>query len=155
MSTSNVRLIISYSESGLVVAAVGVANGWLNGHWLAVIAIALSLTCAVAASLNVVAHRFYARHRTTWKRLERSERLADARPLDIRGAAIAVIGMGRIGSGAYDTMHRLHTGAVVGVVMGMAAPGLDTWLRDFSRTAGPGSPPLREATCGAGREGGR
>ena len=107
--------LTSYSEFGLIVAAVGVANGWLDGHWLAVIAISLSLTCALSAGLNVVAHRIYARYRTTWKRLERSERLADDRPLDIGGAAIAVIGMGRIGSGAYDTMHRLHAGAVVGV----------------------------------------
>ncbi len=107
--------LTNYSEFGLIVAAVGVANGWLTGDWLAVIAIALSLTCAVSAGLNVVAHRIYARYRTTWKHLERSERLADDRPLDIGGAAIAVIGMGRLGSGAYDTMQRLHAGAVVGV----------------------------------------
>ena len=107
--------LTSYSEFGLIVAAVGVANGWLDGGWLAVIAIALSLTCVVSAALNVVAHRIYARYRTTWKRVQRSERLADDRLLDIGGATIAVIGMGRIGSSAYDTMHRLHDGTLVGV----------------------------------------
>ena len=109
--------LTSYSEFGLIVAVVGVANGWLDVDWLAVIAIALSLTCAVSAGLNVVAHRIYARYRTIWKRLQRSKRLADDRPLDIGGATIAVIGMGRIGSGAYDTMHRLHAGTVLGVDM--------------------------------------
>ena len=50
-----------------------------------------------------------------WKRLQRSERLADDRPLDIGGAAIAIIGMGRVGTGAYDNMHQQYGWAVVGV----------------------------------------
>ncbi len=45
----------------------------------------------------------------------RPERLSDERPLDMEGATIAIIGMGRMGTAAYDHMHRLHGGAVVGV----------------------------------------
>ena len=104
-----------YSEFGLIVAALGVANGWLDSHWLIVLAIALSLSCAVAAVLNAAAHRIYQRYRAAWRRFERPERLADERPLDMGGAKIAILGMGRIGTAAYDHMHRLHGGAVVGV----------------------------------------
>ena len=107
--------LANYSEFGLIVAALGVANGWLDAHWLIVLAIALSLSCAVAAALNASAHRIYQRYRGAWTHFERSERLADERPLDIGGARIAILGMGRIGTAAYDHMQRLHGGAVVGV----------------------------------------
>lgn len=107
--------LTNFSEFGLIVAAIGVANGWIDGHWLIVIAIALSLSCAVSAGLNVMAHQIYTRYRTTWKRLQRHERLPDDRLLDIGQATIAVIGMGRIGTGAYDNMRQLHGGTVVGI----------------------------------------
>ena len=107
--------LTNYSEFGLIVVAVGVANGWLDGRWLIVLAIALSLSCAIAAVLNAAAHRIYDRYHTAWTRFQRSERLADDRLLDIGGAKIAIIGMGRIGTSAYDHMHRLHGGTVVGV----------------------------------------
>lgn len=107
--------LTNFSEFGLIVAAVGVANNWLDSRWLIVIAIALSLSCIIAAGLNVVADRIYTRYRTVWKRIQRSELVADDRPLDIGEAAIAVIGMGRIGTGAYDSMHELFGGSVVGV----------------------------------------
>ena len=107
--------LTNYSEFGLIVAAIGVANGWIDGDWLIAIAIALSLSCALSAGLNVVAHRVYTRYRTTWKRLQRTERLADDGLLDIGGATIAIIGMGRIGTGTYDSMHRSHGATVVGI----------------------------------------
>ena len=107
--------LTNYSEFGLIVAAIGVANGWIDGSWLIVIAIALSLSCAVSAGLNVVAHRIYTRYRTAWRRLQRSKRLADDGLLDIGGATIAIVGMGRIGTGTYDNMHQSHGATVVGI----------------------------------------
>ena len=107
--------LANYSEFGLIVTALGVANGWLDGHWLIVLATALSLSCAVSAVLNAAAHRIYQRYRGAWTHFERSEHLADERPLDISGARIAILGMGRIGTAAYDRMQRLHGGSIVGV----------------------------------------
>jgi predicted Kef-type K+ transport protein len=107
--------LTNYSEFGLIVAAVGVANGWLNNEWLIVIAIALSLSYAIAAVLNGVAHPLYARYREVWQRLQRDERLADDRLVETDGATIAIIGMGGVGTGAYDTMRDLYGETVVGV----------------------------------------
>ena len=107
--------LTNFSEFGLIVTAVGVASGWIDSYWLIVIAVALSLSCAISAGLNITAHQLYTRHSMLWKRLQRSERLADDLPLDIGGAAIAIIGMGRVGTGAYDNMHQQHGWAVVGV----------------------------------------
>ena len=107
--------LTNFSEFGLIVATVGVANGWIDGFWLIVTAIALALSCVISAGLNVAAHRIYARHRAVWDRLQKAERLADDQPLDTGGATIAIIGMGRVGSAAYDNMHKSFGGTVVGV----------------------------------------
>ena len=107
--------LTNYSEFGLFVAAIGVANCWIDTNWLIVIAIALSLSFAIAAGLNTVAHRLYAHHRTTWRRWQSDERLPDDRLLDVDGVTIAVIGMGGVGTGAYDTMHSRYGNTVIGV----------------------------------------
>jgi len=107
--------LTNYSEFGLIVAAIGVVNGWIDTEWLIVIAIALSLSLAISAILNRNPHRLYDRHRIVWKRLQRDERLTDDQLFDTEGATIAVLGMGRVGTGAYDEMHNLFGEAVVGV----------------------------------------
>ena len=105
----------NFSEFGLIVAAIGVANGWIGNEWLIVIAIALSLSFAIAAALNTVAHQLHTRHRTLWRRLQRAERLADDQQFDIEGMTIAIIGMGGIGTGTYDKMRQMFGETVVGV----------------------------------------
>lgn len=107
--------LTNYSEFGLIVAAMGVANGWIDNDWLIVIAIALSLSFAIAAVLNGIADRLYSRYREFWKRLQRNERLADDRLFNIQGATIAVIGMGRIGTSTYDNMRSVYGETVVGI----------------------------------------
>ncbi len=107
--------LTNYSEFGLIVAAIGVANGWINSEWLIVIAIALSLSFAIAAVLNGRAHRIYAQYRASWQRLQRDERLADDRLVDIEGATIAIVGMGGVGTGTYDAIRDLYGETVVGV----------------------------------------
>lgn len=107
--------LTNFSEFGLIVAAIGVSNGWIDTFWLIVVAIALTLSCALSAGLNVTAHQIYARHRKLWDRLQKTRRLADDQPLDIGGATTAIIGMGRVGTAAYDQMHQAFGGAVVGV----------------------------------------
>jgi predicted Kef-type K+ transport protein len=107
--------LTNYSEFGLIVAAIGVSNGWLDGEWLVVIAIALSLSFALAAPLNRFDDKIYSRFRPLWMRFQRQERLVDDLLLDTRGATIAIFGMGRVGAGAYDKMQELHGDTVVGI----------------------------------------
>lgn len=107
--------LTNYSEFGLIVAAVGVANGWLDNQWLIVIAIAMSLSFVIAAGLNAVSEWLYNQHRPIWQRFQQDELIADDQLLDLGGATIAVIGMGGVGTGAYDLMRQRFGDSVVGV----------------------------------------
>ncbi len=104
----------NYSEFGLIVAAIGVTNGWMDGEWLVVIAIALSLSFVIAAPLNSIDDRIYRHFRGFWMRFQCKKRLPDDILIDTFGATIAVFGMGRVGSGAFNKMRELHGDTVVG-----------------------------------------
>lgn len=105
----------NYSEFGLIVAALGAKQGWLDESWLIVIALALSFSFVLAAIADARPNELYARYRLFWRRLQRAERLPDDRLLDPRHASIIVIGMGRVGTGAYDELRKRHGDTVLGV----------------------------------------
>jgi len=105
----------NYSEFGLIVAAIGTSNGWLDNEWLVVIAIALSFSFALAAPLNNIDDKIYSRYRMFLSKFQQKERLPDDKLLDTLGTSIAIFGMGRVGSGAYDKMRELHGETVVGI----------------------------------------
>jgi Kef-type K+ transport system membrane component KefB len=105
----------NYSEFGLIVGSIGVAAGWIQAEWLIMIAMALSLTFIFAAPLNGAAHRIYPRLSGLLKRFETPERLPEDRPIDSGDAEIAIIGMGGVGTSAYDEMRRRHGDIVMGI----------------------------------------
>ena len=105
----------NYSEFGLIVAAIGVAYGWLEPGWLVVISIALSLSFVVAAPLTKRDDQIYSSYRPFWQKFQREERLPDDQLVDTGSATIAVFGMGRVGTGAYDRMCELRGDTVVGI----------------------------------------
>ena len=105
----------NYSEFGLIVGSIGAAKGWISSEWLVVIAIALSLTFIMAAPLNAASHRIYARVSGRLRYFETSARLAEDEPIDPGDAEIAILGMGGIGTSAYDEMRRRYGDIVIGV----------------------------------------
>lgn len=107
--------LTNYSEFGLIVIAIGVSNGWLNAEWLIVTAIALSLSFIVASLLNRHDDQIYCLYKNFWRRFQHTERLPDDLLLDTHGATIAIFGMGRVGSGAYDKMREIYGDTVIGI----------------------------------------
>ncbi|MDO3378976.1 cation:proton antiporter family protein [Geoalkalibacter halelectricus] len=106
--------LANYSEFGLIVGAVGVANGWLAADWLTVIAIALSLTFLLAAPLNSLGNGVYHRYQQLLLRYEARGRHPDDL-IEPWPANIAIFGMGRIGLGAYNFMVERCGTSVIGV----------------------------------------
>ncbi|MGI9380235.1 MAG: cation:proton antiporter, partial [Methyloligellaceae bacterium] len=105
--------LTNYSEFGLIVAAVSVANGWLESYWLIVLATALSLSFAIAAIINMFTPQLYAQNRPFWRRFQSSHLIDEDNLHDIGSATIVVVGMGGIGTGTYDTLQSAHGETVV------------------------------------------
>jgi len=112
LTTAN---LTNYSEFGLIVAAVSVANGWISEEWLVIIALALAISFVVSAVFNARVDSLYTRYQTFWRRLQGRRRLPEDRVLDTGNATIAVIGMGRVGLGAYDRMRSEYGETVIGI----------------------------------------
>lgn len=137
LATAN---LTNYSEFGLIVIAISVANGWLDSDWLVVTALAISISFVFAAIFNSQAHQLYGKYRELWHKLQTSKRLAEDRVLDTGEATIAIIGMGRVGTGAYDTLREKYGDTVIGVdfdphkVRSQKAEGRNILLGDPSDT---------------------
>jgi predicted Kef-type K+ transport protein len=94
----------NFSEFGLIVAALSVENLWIKKEWLVVIALAVSLSFIYTNILYHSAHRFYGRHKNKIKKYERPNRLEEDIVSQPQDAEILVIGLGRVGKGAYESL---------------------------------------------------
>ncbi len=129
-------VLANYSEFGLIVASVGVANGWIGGEWLVIIAIALSITFIVGAPLDNAAQDIAARFADLFLRLQMTTRHPEEETVDLGDVDFVVVGMGRMGTGVYDQLVTSRGDVVVGldcdpvVVAGHEAAGRNVFLGD-------------------------
>lgn len=107
--------LANYSEFGLIVAAVGVGSGWIDQHWLVIIAMALSFSFIIGSIFNANAHNFYRTLEHLLHRFESRRRLQHDVAPDLGNAEILIAGMGRVGSGAYLAMRGTFGDKVCGV----------------------------------------
>lgn len=99
--------LATYSEFGLIIAQMGVDANWIPVEWLVTIAFAVALSFILAAPVNWAAHTLYQRYERFLCRLESKHRHPDDEPIHIGTAHILIIGMGRVGTGAYNFLkHR-------------------------------------------------
>jgi glutathione-regulated potassium-efflux system ancillary protein KefC len=78
-------------------------------------ALSLAISFVFAAILNANAHTLYANADHYLRRYQtRALRTAD-QPADLRGAEVLVMGMGRVGSGAFDVMRDVYGDRVCGI----------------------------------------
>jgi predicted Kef-type K+ transport protein len=104
--------LTTYSEFALIVVDVAVTNGLLGNQWLIATALAVALSFIVAAPLNAFAHSLY-RVLSPWlERFERDKRHPDDEPISLGRAEILIVGMGRVGSGAYDYLRQQNENIV-------------------------------------------
>jgi hypothetical protein len=82
---------------------------------LVIVALALSATFGIASPLNTAADVSYVSYRTTLCKFETNTRHSDDQPIEPRGVLIAISGMGRLGTRAYDFMYEKYGNAVIGV----------------------------------------
>ena len=105
----------TFSEFGLIVASVALANQWLSGDWVVVIALALTFTFIAAVPLNNHARAIYASHKTMLDSYQSEHILEEDSAVVPADTQIVIIGMASIGAGAYDTLVEKFGELVVGV----------------------------------------
>lgn len=107
--------LANYSEFGLIVCSASVAFGLLPIEWLVIMALVVAFSFVFSSIINTYSHRLYALWRENIIRFEKQEVLREDR-LDIpTGASILIIGMGRVGTGAYETLNQSKHKNVCGI----------------------------------------
>lgn len=96
--------LTNYSEFGLIVCSASVMHGILAKEWLVIMALAVAISFIFSSIINAHAHGMYARWRDFIKRFEHSGRLPEDMFVKPEDATVLVIGMGRVGTGAYDSL---------------------------------------------------
>lgn len=107
--------LANFSEFGLIVAALGVAQGWLTVDWLIVLAIAVSVSFAFASPFSMASEGVYQRFKLFWDRYQNETLHAQDQMLDTGEAKVLVIGMGRVGTGVYDELVPLWPARILGI----------------------------------------
>ncbi len=92
----------NYSEFGLIVCALAASQGHIDKQWLVVIGIGLAVSFIIASPLNKFAGTLFTRIQRPLKRLETHRRHPEEIPFDQKRFDIIILGMGRVGVGAYD-----------------------------------------------------
>ena len=97
--------LATYSEFGLIVIKAAVDDGMLGNEWLITAAVTVAISFALAAILNADGHGLYAKYAHLLRPLARNRPHPDDEPITLGSAEILIMGMGRVGTGAYDYLH--------------------------------------------------
>ncbi len=108
-------LLSNFSEFGLIVGAVAVSSALLEPDWLVIIAIAASLSFVFSSLLYKQSHRFYTAYKELLKRFEHPTPLAQDIYPQLSCGKVLVVGMGRVGKGAFSSLHTQMGNAVWGM----------------------------------------
>lgn len=100
--------LANYSEFGLIVGGIAVANGWLGDEWMVIIAVAVAVSFVIASPLNNKASVIADRVQLLLKRFETERFHVAEQPIDISGVSVVIFGLGDVGRGAYD-YYKDHT----------------------------------------------
>lgn len=107
--------LTNYSEFGLIVAAIAVGQGLLTADWLLVTAMTVSISFAISAPLSTHSEFIYRKMLGWLNRFERSFCHPHDAPIDLGTVKAVVLGMGRIGTGAYDELQKTFSSEICGV----------------------------------------
>ncbi len=92
------------SEFGLIVCALCVNQLWLDKEWLVILAIALFISFIITSIVYKSAHQIYARYKHFLCRFQTQSRLPDDIFEQPEHCRVLIVGMGRVGKGAYQAL---------------------------------------------------
>ena len=95
----------NFSEFGLIVGALSVTAGWLSNDWLVILALSMAISFILTNIVYRFAHIFFAKYRSFLSRFERKVKLEEDNFCQPCKRPIVIIGMGRVGIGAYQAIN--------------------------------------------------
>ncbi|GAA3913960.1 cation:proton antiporter family protein [Litoribacillus peritrichatus] len=98
--------LMNFSEFGLIVMVLSVNSGWLDNNWLVIVALAVSISFVFTSISYKGAHVFYAKNKHLIRRFESEQRLNRDIFCQPPNAEVFVIGLGRVGQGAYRSLYK-------------------------------------------------
>ncbi len=107
--------LATFSEFGLVVIGIAVSSGMLDSSWLVVMAIAISFSFLISAPLNKHSESIYEKYKDKLLLMQSKFLKKEDDVGNVKDAKILVIGMGRVGTGAYDEYRQTFDDQVLGV----------------------------------------
>ena len=107
--------LANYSEFGLIVCGVAANSGWIGREWLLAIAVALSISFVIASPLNRLADAIFDSYKDFLKRFQSDDLHADEEPFEAGTWQIAIVGMGRVGTGAYEYFSQRYGRTIIGI----------------------------------------
>ncbi|WP_286237092.1 cation:proton antiporter family protein [Neptuniibacter halophilus] len=105
----------NFSEFGLIVAYLCVDNGWLSKEWLVILALAVSISFVLTSIVYRSAHSLYLKYKDQIKSYESNTPLASDIFIQPKDSEILVIGLGRVGKGAFKALHGIVGNRVWGM----------------------------------------
>ena len=126
----------NYSEFGLIVVAVCVNAGWLQDDWLVILAVAAALSFVFTSAMYRFSHNHYANNAHRLRYFERPQRLMEDVYIMPSNAKVIVLGMGRVGKGAYIALTKQLSDQVWGMeadperIVKLQARGMQVMLGD-------------------------
>jgi len=107
--------LAAFSEFGLIVVDGALDAGWVDDGWLVMLALTAALSFVIASILNARAHELYRRVEGYICRFESPQPLPQDGLPDIGDAEVLIVGMGRVGRGAYRAMVEADPRVICGV----------------------------------------
>ena len=105
----------TYSEFALILGAIAAGQNIISFDWLVVIAIAVSLSFAFASPLSKHSEKIYEYFKFTLLKYQSKEVHEEDLLVEVGEAKALVVGMGRVGVGAYDELKTTFKSGVVGI----------------------------------------
>jgi predicted Kef-type K+ transport protein len=97
-------ILSNYSEFGLIVVALSVANGWLEKEWLVILALAVSFSFVITSVIYRQSHRIYRKNKEAIRQFESSKCLSEDVFTQPKDAEVLIVGLGRVGRGAFESL---------------------------------------------------
>ncbi len=94
----------NYSEFGLIVTSVAVAQGWLPNQWLVTVALLVAVSFIISSAVNARSEYLYNRFQAFLLPFQHPTPINADTAVELGNTQVLICGMGRVGCGAYKQL---------------------------------------------------